>query len=108
MVPHHIGMGRRDGLDLSKGYGRENECCEKNDDGKDAHGAQYGAEPKYRQGAQRRLERTVLRSGAIWRDDTVSFSCGIAEVLVRARMVRIMRRKGRNSYIVSNITDVYF
>ena len=85
MVAQDVGVRGGEGLGLSKGNGRENEESQENYDGKDAHGAQYGAEPKYRQGAQRRLERTVLRSGAIWRDDTVSFSCGIAEVLVKSK-----------------------
>lgn len=49
VVPHHIGMGCGNGLSCSKGNGRENECCEENYDGKDTHGAQYGAESKARQ-----------------------------------------------------------
>jgi hypothetical protein len=46
-------------LELGKGNGRENECGEKNDDGKDTHGAQYGAEPRDRQGARGGMGRSL-------------------------------------------------
>ena len=54
----------------------------------------WGGRRLVRERAHRRSERRVLRSSAKWRDDTVSFSLANAEVVVRARRVRIMRRKG--------------
>lgn len=75
----------------------ENECSIQGYDGKGAHGAQYGEDLWDRQGAHQGSERRVLRSSEKWRDDTVRFSRGNAEVLVRARMPKIMRGKGQNS-----------
>ena len=43
MVAQDVGVCGGEGLNLSKGNGRENECCEENYGVKGAHGAQYGA-----------------------------------------------------------------
>jgi hypothetical protein len=50
MVAQNISVRGSEGLDLGKDNGREDECGQKSYDGKGAHGAQYGADPRDRQG----------------------------------------------------------
>lgn len=50
MVAQNVRVCGSEGLDLSGGNGREEECSQENYEGKGAHGAQYGADPSDRQG----------------------------------------------------------
>lgn len=51
MVVQDVGIRGDEGLDLSKGNEREKESSQESYDGKGVHWAQYGAEPRERQGA---------------------------------------------------------
>ena len=50
MVAQDVGMRGSEGSDLSKDNGREDEYNRESYDGGDAHGAQYGADLRDRQG----------------------------------------------------------
>ena len=68
MVAQNISVRGSESLDLGGGNRRENECSQESYDGKGAHGAQYGADPRDRQanGDGRKLDGIADALRELW------------------------------------------